>query len=376
MAERKKRSLKNVNMKPGDFMLVILTLALVIFGVIMVFSASYYHSINEYGDQYHYLKRDVIWAGSGLVIMLFLATVDYRIYEKLAKPIMIVSIIMLVLIFTPLGVTRNNATRWIGVWKITFMPGEFAKIAAIIFVAWYLSRDKDRIRSFKEGVLPLVTLCLVYAGLIIKQPNLSTALTVCGIIVGMMFVAGLQWRYIAGIIGAGVAGVLTLVFMAPESEWMKRITSFLDPFADKLGDGYQVVQGLLALGTGGLFGTGLGRGIQKNLYLPEPQNDFILSIIGEELGYIGIMALMIVYLLLIWRGIHISVNASDTFGSLLAAGITIMIALQVLMNIAVVTSSMPPTGVTLPFISYGGNALWLFMGSIGILLNISRHAPR
>ncbi len=148
------------------------------------------------------------------------------------------------------------------------MPGEFAKIAAIIFVAWYLSRDKDRIRSFKEGVLPLVTFCLVYAGLIIKQPNLSTALTVCGIIVGMMFVAGLQWRYIAGIIGAGVAGVLTLVFMAPESEWMKRITSFLDPFADKLGDGYQVVQGLLALGTGGLFGTGLGRGIQKNLYLP------------------------------------------------------------------------------------------------------------
>lgn len=179
-----------------------------------------------------------------------------------------------------------------------------------------------------------------------------------------------------GIIGAGVAGVLGLVFMAPESEWMKRITSFLDPFADKLGDGYQVVQGLLALGTGGLFGTGLGRSIQKNLYLPEPQNDFILSIIGEELGYIGVIALMIVYLLLIWRGIHISVNASDTFGSLLAAGITIMIALQVIMNIAVVTSSMPPTGVTLPFISYGGNALWLFMGSTGILLNISRHAPR
>ncbi|MCI8631343.1 MAG: FtsW/RodA/SpoVE family cell cycle protein, partial [Firmicutes bacterium] len=153
MAERKKRSLKNANMKSGDFMLVILTLALVIFGVIMVFSASYYYSINEYGDQYHYLKRDVIWAASGLIIMLFLATVDYRIYEKFAKPIMIVSIVMLVLIFTPLGVTRNNATRWIGVWKITFMPGEFAKISAIIFVAWYLSRDPARIRSFKEGVM-------------------------------------------------------------------------------------------------------------------------------------------------------------------------------------------------------------------------------
>lgn len=380
MAESRKRKLKNANMKPGDFMLVILTLALVIFGVIMVFSASYYYSINEYGDQYHYLKRDIVWAASGLVIMLFLATIDYKVYEKFAKPIAIASIVFLVLIFTPLGVTRNNATRWIGVgaggFSITFMPGEFAKIAAIIFVAWFLSRDTNRIRSFKDGVMPLVLLALLYAGLIIKQPNLSTALTVCGIIVGMMFVAGLQWRYIIGIIGAGVAGVLGLVFMAPESEWMKRITSFLDPFADKLGDGYQVVQGLLALGTGGLFGPGLGRSIQKNLYLPEPQNDFILSIIGEELGYIGVIALMIVYLLLIWRGIHISVNASDTFGSLLAAGITIMIALQVIMNIAVVTSSMPPTGVTLPFISYGGNALWLFMGSTGILLNISRHAPR
>ena len=156
----------------------------------------------------------------------------------------------------------------------------------------------------------------------------------------------------------------------------KRITSFLDPFADPLGDGYQVVQSLLALGTGGLFGTGLGKSVQKNLYLPEPQNDFILAIIGEELGYIGVIFLMICYLLLIWRGIHISVNANDTFGSMLAAGITIMIALQVIMNIAVVTSSMPPTGVTLPFVSYGGNATLLFLGSVGILLNISRPSAR
>ncbi len=376
MAKRKERVLKNANLKSGDFMLVLLSLALVIFGVIMVFSASYYYSINEYGDPYHYLKRDLVWAVSGVIIMLVLATVNYKVYEKIAVPVLVVSILLLVLIFTPLGVTRNFATRWIGVGDLTFMPGEFAKIFAIIFVAWFLSREPDRIRSFTRGVLPLVALCGVYGGLIIIQPNLSTALTVCGIIVGMMFVAGLSWWYIGGVIGAGALGVAAIVLMAPESEWMKRITSFLDPFADKLGDGYQVVQSLMALGTGGLFGVGLGRSVQKNLYLPEPQNDFILAIIGEELGYVGIIGLMICYLLLIWRGIHIAVNAKDAFGSLMAAGITIMIALQVLMNIAVVTSSMPPTGVTLPFISYGGNALWLFMGSVGILLNISRHSAR
>lgn len=376
MAKRRKLTTKKPKMKSGDFILVILTLSLVIFGIIMVFSASYYTSMNKYQDPYHYLKRDIIWAATGLVGMLICAAIPYNAFYRLAPGIMTFSLLSLVLIFTPLGVSRNNATRWIGVGGITFMPGEFAKIAVIIFVAWYLSKYPDRIKSFREGVLPLGVLAAVCAGLIIKQPNLSTAITVCGIIVLMMFVAGMSWWYIIGIAGTGVLGVLAIVFMAPESEWMKRITSFLDPFADPLGDGYQVVQGLMALGTGGLFGSGLGRSVQKNLYLPEPQNDFILSIIGEELGFIGIMVLMGVYLAIIWRGIHIAANAKDMFGTMLAAGITIMIALQVIMNIAVVTSSMPPTGVTLPFVSYGGNALWLFMGSTGILLNISRHTVR
>lgn len=373
MAKKRKRELTNTKMKSGDFILVILTLALVIFGIIMVFSASYYFSLNKYGDPYHYLKRDILWAVSGLIGMLIMASIPYKTYYELAPGIMAFSIASLVLIFTPLGVTRNNATRWIGIGPITFMPGEFAKIAVILFVAWYLSKDPSRIKSAKQGVMPLLALAGVCGLLIVKQPNLSTAITVCGIIVLMMFVAGMSWWYIGGIAGLGAGAVMMLVFMAPESEWMKRITSFLDPFADPLGEGYQVVQGLLALGTGGLFGNGLGKSVQKNLYLPEPQNDFILSIIGEEIGFIGIVFLMVAYAVLIWRGIHIAVNASEMFGSMVAAGITIMIALQVIMNIAVVTSSMPPTGVTLPFVSYGGNALWLFMGSMGILLNISRH---
>ena len=373
---------KNIDgkMKSGDFMLVILTLILLIFGVMMVFSASYYFSINKYGDPYHYLKRDIVWAVAGIIAMTVCALIDYRVYEKLAPAAMVISVILLLLIFTPLGITRNNATRWLGIemgsHSITIMPGEIAKIACIVFTAWYLSRDPDRIKSLRDGILPLVALCGLCGILIIKQPNLSTALTVCGIIVAMMFVAGMSWKYIAGVGALGIVSVAGLLKMAPDSEWVKRITSFFNPFDDPLGEGYQVVQGLMAFGTGGLFGTGLGKSIQKNLYLPEPQNDFILPIIAEELGFVGVIILMIVYMLLIWRGIHIAVNAKDMFGCLLAAGITIMLALQVIMNIAVVTSSMPPTGISLPFISYGGNSLLIFMGSMGVLLNISRHAAR
>ena len=363
-------------MKSGDFFLIVLTLGLTIFGVIMVFSSSYYTSINESGDPYFYLKRHSVWAVLGLCLMLFTKALDYRVYAKIAPYIMVISVALLALLFTPLGVTRNFATRWIGVGDFTIMPGEIAKIAVIIFVAWYLSKDPTRIRSLTRGVLPLMGLCAVCAGLIIKQPNLSTAITVSGIIIGIMFVAGLNLFYLVGTVGAGALGISALIFSDQSGYWYRRLTSFLDPFADPLDSGYQVVQSLLALGSGGLFGLGLGKGLQKNLYLPEPQNDFILAIIGEELGFIGCIMLFIAYILMIWRGMHIALNASDMFGTLLASGITIMIALQVILNIAVVTSSMPPTGITLPFISYGGNALMLFMGSIGILLNISKRSAR
>ncbi len=371
MAKRKKK------IKSGDFILFILTLCLVIFGVIMVFSSSYYYAINEYQDAYHYLKRDIVWAASGILIMAFLATIDYRIFNNklMAKIILIASIVMLLLIFTPLGVTRNFATRWIGIGGFTIMPGEIAKIAAILFVSWFLSSDIGRIKSFKSGVLPLFLLCGVYGGLIMKQPNMSTAITVCAIIIGIMFVAGLNWFYLFGIVGSGAAAVCALIFLDEDGYRLKRFVSFLNPFEDPLDTGYQVVQSLLALGSGGLFGVGLGKSIQKNLYLPEPQNDFILAIIGEEVGYIGIIILLICYIYLIWRGMHIALHAADFFGTLVASGITIMLAVQVVLNVAVVTSSMPPTGVTLPFISYGGNALWLFMAAMGLLLSISRRSP-
>ncbi len=373
---------KKSKLKSGDFILVILTVGLVIFGIIMVFSASYYQSINETsksggGNPYGYLTKDVMWAVLGFGLMLFTAVFDYRRYRKFAIPILIASFILLVLLMVPgIGHEGKGATRWIGVGSITIMPGEIAKIALIIFVAWFLSEKPQRIKSLTMGILPLFGICAVFGGLILIQPNMSTAITVVAIVILMMFVAGLSWLYCGGLVGLGAVGIAAIIITNPDSHWAKRITSFTDPFADPLGDGFQVVQSLMALGSGGLFGVGLGKSIQKNLYLPEPQNDFILAIIGEELGFVGILVLMTAYVILIWRGIHIAVNAPDQFGTLMASGITIMVAIQVILNVAVVTSSMPPTGITLPFVSYGGNALMLFMGSMGILLNISRHTAQ
>ena len=361
----KKRT--KLKLKSGDFWLMLFTLMLVLF------SASYYSSISQDGNPYSYLVRHGAWVVFGLVAMAFGALFDYRKYKKWALPILIVSVILLVLVLTPLGQTTNGATRWIKVGPVTLMPGEIAKIAAIIFVAWFLSEDASRIKSLKRGILPLLGIIAVYGALIVKQPNLSTAITVCGIIIAMMLVAGLKWRYVATAGGIGVVGILSIVIFMKDTYWYNRLTSFTDPFQDALGDGYQAVQSLLALGSGGLFGVGLGKSVQKNLYLPEPQNDFILAIIGEELGYIGVLLLIALYCLFIWRGIHIALNAPDQFGLLLASGIVLMVAIQVILNIAVVTSSMPPTGINLPFISYGGNALLIFMFSAGVLLNISRH---
>ena len=301
--------------------------------------------------------------------------INYKYYKRFAPLILLLSFLLLVAVLTPLGFSSGGATRLIRLGPISIMPGEVAKLAVIIFAAAYLSTDSKLILSFRSGVLPMLAVMVVFGGLIIRQPNLSTAITVCGIIAGIMFIAGLQWRYVisALVLGSGAIGFLVAFGdKIGGAHWKKRIVSFMDPFADALGDGFQVVQSLLALGSGGLFGLGLGKSIQKNLYLPEPQNDFILAIIGEELGFVGVLALLIVYMLLIWRCFHICLNAPDRFSMLMCGGITVMLALQVILNVAVVTSSMPPTGIALPFISYGGNSLWIFMASMGIMLNVSK----
>ncbi len=372
MKTKKTAIAKFLDRNSYDFILFITVMGLVIFGVIMVFSSSYYDALDKQGDAFYYLKKDILWAAVGFIFLMIASIFPYRAYRKRSLVILGISFVLLVMIFTPLGLELNYAVRWIKLGPITLMPGEIAKLAVIIFVSSFLSKDPRRIKSFKNGIAPMMGLLIVFAGLIALQPNLSTAITVAVIIVGIMFVAGLNFVYIAGLIASGGIGLFLLLTSNSDGYWLKRITTFLDPFADPKGDGWQVIQSLLALGSGGLFGVGLGKSIQKTLYLPEPQNDFIFAIVGEELGFIGCILLILAFIVLIWRGTHIALTAPDLFGTLLASGITIMVAVQVVLNIAVVTSSMPPTGVSLPFISWGGNSLVLFMLAMGILLNISK----
>lgn len=358
--------------KPCDFVILALTAALVIFGIVMIFSASYYYAMNRGSSPYYYLIRQSIWAVIGTILMFGFSYIDYHLIQRFSWLILIVSVLLLLALFTPIGFTINGATRWIRFGPISIMPGEIAKFAMICFVAAFYSKDDGKARKFFRGDMPMFLLTAAVAGLIVLQPNLSTAITLAAIVVGMMYVAGMHFGVVVALIGALAGGIVAIANSG--FYWATRISSFLDPFADPSGSSYQVVQSLLALGTGGLSGLGLGKSVQKTLYLPEPMNDFILAITGEELGLIGIFLLLIVFVVLVWRGMMLAMRAPDRFGMLFTAGTMLMIGIQVVLNIAVVTSSMPATGVALPFISYGGNSLWIFMASIGIVLNVSRQA--
>ncbi|MBQ6371162.1 MAG: cell division protein FtsW [Firmicutes bacterium] len=367
-------SIASLNYRSVDFPFLLITLILVAFGLVMVFSASYYSSISMNDTPFYYLIRDGIWVFGGLVLMCAGICIDYRVYKKIAPYLMLFIVLSLVAVLL-VGITINGAKRWLGVGPVTFMPGEWTKPALILFIAWFMGERPGRARSFFLGVLPVLLITGLCAFLIIRQPNLSTAITVCGIAVAMLLVAGMRWLYVWITAALGVGGLASIILYMQDSFWYTRMTNFIDPFKDMYGEGYQVAQSLLALGSGGLTGLGLGKSVQKSLYLPEPQNDFILAIIGEELGFIGIMGLVALYCLFIWRGIHIALNAPDQYGLLLASGVVIMVAIQVILNIAVVTASMPATGINLPFISYGGNGTIIFMFSAGVLLNISRQKP-
>lgn len=385
--EKIARRMMNGNLKSGDFWLVMLTCILVIFGLIMVFSASYYTSISKDGSPYSYLIKHAVYIVMGVFVFGLMSSIDYHKYDTILKgklPYVIVGISAVLLIWllipgAPLVVSYNGSARWINLKVFTLMPGEVAKIAGIIFTACILNRPKPKrpagsLLSYVDT--RYVTVCLiagVMAGMILIK-NAATGITFLIVIAGMIFVSGIKWKHIFAIAAVGFAGIGAMI--AAEPYRMKRLTSFRDPFADMQGTGYQVVQSLLALGSGGLFGSGLGKSVQKTLYLPEPQNDFIMAVIGEEIGFIGLLFMFAVYMLLIWRCVHISMNAPDMLGMLLGTGISVMIAFQVIANALIVSSWFPPTGISLPFISWGGNSLLLMIGSMGIMLNISRHSAR
>lgn len=365
------------NKKASDFTLMIATILLVFIGIIMVFSSSWPDAIYKVKDGYYFLRKQLIASLVGLVSMLFFMNFDYKRLYKLSKVIFLFSIITGLLIFTPLGIELNGARRWINLGFTTFMPSDIIKLGSIIYLTAFLSRINSKIKKFNEGLIPSLIIIGISCGLILLQKDFSTSVTLAAALVIILFIAGMKVTHILFLSLLGMGGISLVIYQAYTNDEYRyridRIVSFLDPFKYRNDIGYQAVQSLYALGSGGLFGVGLGKSVQKYFYIPEPYNDFIFAIIGEELGFLGCLTVIILFLLIIWRGIRIALNINDLFGCLLASGIVALITIQTIMHIGVVTSSIPPTGIPLPFVSYGGTSLIIYMASIGILLNISRN---
>lgn len=370
VAEKFRGWLKPVKGAP-DYIFLAVVILLVAYGIIMLFSASSAKAYATYNNAFFFVKRQAGWIVVGGAAMVVTSKIDYHRYGgKCAGIFYIITGILLLLVIAGLGTTVNGATRWL----FFFQPSELAKIAIIILFAYSLGRESGQrnLQHFKTGLLNYIAIFGIYVILLALEPHFSCIILIFLTIVIMLFVAGVPLKYF-GICAIPVAlGVIILVIIEPYR--MARVTSFLNPFADKQGDGWQIVQSLYAIGSGGIFGVGLGQSRQKYQSLPEPHNDFIFSVLCEELGLIGAILLVALFMILLIRGIKIAMKAPDLFGMLLVVGIVGIVCLQAAINIAVVTASIPVTGMPLPFFSYGGTALAITMAEMGIVLNVSRQA--
>ncbi len=347
---------------------VILTLLLI--GVIMTYSSSAVKGYLYYEDPYHYFKAELVWVALGLIAMTIALALDWRFLYKWAKPILYAALLLLILVKIPgIGKTVNGAQRWIGLGPLSIQPSEVIKLAMVLTMARFLSYDPYSIKSFRKGIIPSLALLGVVCALIMLQPDLGTTLVIAATIFFMLLAVGAKMWHMVGLGFAGVGLVVAAIIAAPYR--MRRIFAFLDPWADPSGKGYQTIQSLLALGPGGLFGLGLGQSRQKFLYLPENHTDFIFAMIGEELGFIGASLVVLLFFIFIWRGFRAAINAPNTFLGLFAVGLTSLIGIQAMINMGVVTGVLPVTGITLPFLSYGGTSLLFTMVGAGLLLNIS-----
>ena len=378
MAKKKKeKSFSSFVNNPIDFTLLITIFLLLSIGLVMVLSASSPSALAQSGNSYAFFSKQLLFAVLGIVAMLFISKIDYRFYQKLYKHAWWISLALLLLVLVA-GKTVNNAKRWIYITEtLSFQPSEVVKILMIIFYAGFLSKNRDELGSFTKGwIKNLIPLGIIIAFLVV-EPHLSASIVIIGVTVVMMIIAGCKlWQILVpGAVAVPFVGI-AIANIPRFAHATKRITTFLDPWKDATGDGWQVIQSLYAIGSGGLFGAGLGESKQKFLYIPEPHNDFIFSILGEEVGFIGCTIVLILFAIFIWRGVLIAMKAPDMFGSLIAIGITALVAIQVIINVAVVTSSMPATGMPLPFFSYGGTALFILLCEMGILLNISRASAK
>lgn len=359
--------------RPGrmDYTLAIIVFALIVIGLIMISSASVVISYERTGNNYFFLQRQLIWMAVGLLAMIIFSLIDYRLWRKLALPLMIVALFFLALVLLPyFSSASHGANRWIILGPLNFQPSEFAKLAILIYLSGWLARRKDDVKSFFRGFLPFLFILAVVIFLVMREPDLGTMAIIAGSASVVFFIAGASWVHVLLGAGSGIMVIFALIFSAPYR--LNRFFAFLNPSSDPTGIGYQMKNAMIALGSGGLWGLGFGNSRQKYLYLPEAHTDAIFAVIVEEIGFIRASAIILLFLFLGLRGYKIARDAPDDFGRFLATGITTWFILQAFINLAAILGLIPLTGVPLPFISYGGSSLMINLAAVGILLNISK----
>ena len=351
-------------MKKIDYKLLVFIILISLFGILMIYSSSSIWAEYKYHDSFRYLKLQSIFFIISFIVMIIVSKIDYTYYLKKANIILIICFLFLILVLIPgLGVVRNGSRSWFKIMGVGLQPSEFMKLALIIFTSKCLSINKR--------IVPVIIVSLLSFILILLEPDLGTGLIILVTVMGLLFIFGLNIKFFIRLFILGILGLSGLIIVAPYR--LKRITSFIDPFSDPLGTGFQAVQSFFAIGPGGLFGLGLFNSIQKQFYLPEPQTDFIFSIICEEFGIFGCLLVVSLFLFIIYRIIVISLKSNDLFAKYVSFGIVFQLSIQIILNLGVVTGLLPVTGVTLPFLSYGGSSLLITMISMGIVLNISKY---
>ncbi|MGH7393240.1 MAG: putative lipid II flippase FtsW [Candidatus Rokuibacteriota bacterium] len=359
-------------LQPDMWLLGVAALLLSI-GVVMVYSASAIVAADRFHDPYLFLRKQLFWALLGCACLVAALRLDYRRLERLGWPIVIAAAVLLVLVLVPpFAQPINGSRRWLRLGPVSFQPVELAKLALVIYLAAFVARRREGLADFRHGLLPPLAAAGSLAALVLVQPDLGNSLTLIAVAFGVLFLAGGRVRHLL-LIGAAALPLLAMaVWLAPYR--LRRITTFLDPWSDPRGGGFQIIQSWLALGGGGWFGRGIGESKQKLFYLPESHTDFIFAVLGEELGFVGAAAIVALFVVFVWRGLRVGMRAPDPFGAYLALGITLLIATEMLVNLGVVTGLLPTKGLPLPFMSFGGSALLVTMASTGVLLNISQHA--
>lgn len=353
-----------------DMVILLMAVALTCFGVVMVYSASSVMAVKKFHDGFFFLKRQGIYALLGFGVMTFAMMYDYEKWRKYAVPLLFGCMVLLVLVFVPgIGGTAKGASRWIRLPGFNFQPSELAKIALIFYMAYSIDKKQEKVKFFSTGFLPYMVLLAILLGLLLKQRDMGAALTLVTVAILMLFAAGTRPRYILGMVVLALPFVCYLVMT--ESYRLRRIKAFLNPWQDPTDSGFQIIQSWLAFGNGGLIGQGLGEGKQKLFYLPEAHTDFILSVVGEELGLVGVLVIAAMFFLLVQRGIRVALYAQDDFGRYLAFGIVVLLGIEAFVNMGVVTGLLPTKGLALPFISYGGSSLIVSLFAVGVLLNVS-----